>query len=106
MALGGNASEPCGKVPLYRDGAVHVSHHSGASDWERHLGGDELVMVIEGTTTIILLTDDGEVRHFLDEHGLVVVPAGTWHRFDDSDHFKVMAITPQPTEHSHERPPR
>jgi mannose-6-phosphate isomerase-like protein (cupin superfamily) len=104
MAFGNEASEAFAEVAPYRDGAVYVSYYSGSSEWERHPNGDEVVMVLDGTTTVILLKNAKEERFFLAEKELVVIPAGMWHRFEGSERLKVMTITPQPTEHSLERP--
>jgi len=104
MAFGDDASEAFAEVAPYRDGAVYVSYYSGSSEWERHPNGDEVVMVLDGTTTVILLNDATEERFFLTEKELVVIPKGVWHRFENSDQLKVMTITPQPTEHSLARP--
>jgi quercetin dioxygenase-like cupin family protein len=81
-----------------------VSYYSGSSEWERHPNGDEVVMVLDGTTTVILLKNAEEERYFLAEKELVVIPAGMWHRFEGSERLMVMTITPQPTEHSLETP--
>lgn len=104
MAFGEDASEAFAEVAPYRDGAVYVSYYSGSSEWERHPNGDEVVMVLDGTTTVVMLRNAKEERFFLAEHELVVVPAGVWHRFEGSDRLKVMTVTPQPTEHSLETP--
>jgi len=104
MAFGEDASEAFAEVAPYRDGAVYLSYYSGSSEWERHPNGDEVVLVLEGTTTVILLRDASEERHFLARNELVVIPVGVWHRFEGSDRVKVMTITPQPTEHSLETP--
>jgi mannose-6-phosphate isomerase-like protein (cupin superfamily) len=104
MAFGDEASEAFAEVAPYRDGAVYVSYYSGSSEWERHPNGDEVVMVLDGTTTVILLKNAAEERFFLAQNELVVIPAGMWHRFEGSDRLKVMTITPQPTEHRLEKP--
>jgi mannose-6-phosphate isomerase-like protein (cupin superfamily) len=104
MAFGQDASEAFAEVAPYRDGAVYVSYYSGSSEWERHPNGDEVVMVLEGTTTVILLRGSEEERYLLAQNELVVIPVGVWHRFEASDRLKVMTITPQPTEHSLETP--
>lgn len=97
MAFGQDASEAFAEVAPYRDGAACVSYYPGSSEWERRPNGDEVVMVLDGTTTVALLRNAGEERFFLAEHELVVVPAGVWHRFEGSDRRKAMTITPQPT---------
>ncbi len=104
MAFDSDASVAFAEVAPYRDGAVYVSYYSGSSEWERHPNGDEVVMVLAGRTTVILLLDAMEERIALAENELVVIPVGVWHRFEDSDQLKVMTITPQPTEHSLETP--
>jgi mannose-6-phosphate isomerase-like protein (cupin superfamily) len=104
MALGGETAEAFAEVTPYRDGAMYVGHYSGSSEWERHQGGDEIVLALEGTTTVVLLKSSGQERVFLAEKDLVVVPAGIWHRFEDSEQLKVLTITPQPTDHRFETP--
>ena len=83
---------------------IFVGHWAGLSEWERHTVGDEIVMVIDGTTTIFFL--DGETEHPATLHPgeLVVVPQGTWHRFETPEAVKVLSVTPQPTDHTAERP--
>jgi len=88
----------------YRDGGIFVAHYAGNSKWERHSNGDEIVLVIEGETTLILLTDGSEIANALREGELLVVPKNVWHRFETPDGVKVMSVTPQPTDHSIERP--
>jgi mannose-6-phosphate isomerase-like protein (cupin superfamily) len=93
-----------GRLANYRDGGVFVAHWAGASEWERHPVGDEIVMVVEGTTTMFFLTADGERSAVLGAGDLVVVPCNTWHRFETPDRVKLMSVTPQPTDHSALRP--
>ena len=88
----------------YRDGAVFVGHWAGQSEWERHSAGDELVMVIDGATTISLLTDGEEHPCHIAAGCFVVVPQGVWHRFDTPDAVKLLTVTPQPTDHQVDRP--
>jgi oxalate decarboxylase/phosphoglucose isomerase-like protein (cupin superfamily) len=92
------------KLSEYRDGGVFLSHYSGYSEWERHPNGDELVQVIDGETTLILLSDNVEAAHTLKKGELLVVPQNMWHRFETPKGVKVLTITPQPTEHSIEWP--
>jgi mannose-6-phosphate isomerase-like protein (cupin superfamily) len=104
MALIGGAERAFAEVAPISDGAIYVGHYSGSSEWERHAGGDELVMVLEGTTTVVLLARSVEERVCLAESELLVVPAGTWHRFENSEQLKILTVTPQPTDHCIERP--
>ena len=88
----------------YREGGIFVGRWAGTSEWERHGVGEEIVMVMEGATTIFFLTDDGEQPAELVAGQLVIVPQGTWHRFETPDSVLVMSVTPQPTDHSVDRP--
>ncbi len=88
----------------YRDGAVFVGHYAGNSEWERHSRGDEIVFVLKGETTLILLADKRESRNVLREGELFVVPENTWHRFETPKGVKVLTVTPQPTDVSVEHP--
>ncbi len=82
----------------YRDGGVFVVHYAGQSEWERH-PADEVVMVLEGSTTITLLIDGVEHEQILGAMQLIIVPESTWHRFDTPDGVKVFSISPQPSDH-------
>lgn len=88
----------------YRDGAVFIGHYAGNSKWERHSNGDEIVFVVDGETHLILLVKDKEIPNTLGQGELLVVPKNTWHRFETSKAVKIMSVTPQPTDHSIERP--
>ena len=99
-----DAKEAFAKLSEYRDGGVFIAHYAGNSEWERHPKGDELVLVIEGETTLILLSNNVEIPHRLGKHELLVVPRNMWHRFETPLGVKVMAVTPQPTDHSFELP--
>jgi uncharacterized cupin superfamily protein len=88
----------------YRDGGIFVGHWAGASEWERHSVGDEIVMVVDGETTLFLHTQGGEQPMHLGAGDLAVVPQGTWHRFETPDAVKVLSVTPQPTDHRPDPP--
>ena len=88
----------------YRDGGIFLANYAGNSEWEKHSKGDELVMVIEGNTTLVLLEDGAEVPNALSQGEILVVPQNTWHRFESPDGVKVMTVTPQPTDHSIDKP--
>jgi mannose-6-phosphate isomerase-like protein (cupin superfamily) len=88
----------------YRDGAMFVAHYAGQTEWERHRNGDEIVLVIEGATTLVLLIGDEEIGHQLTSNQFLIVPKGVWHRFETPDGVKVMTVTPQPTDHQTPRP--
>jgi mannose-6-phosphate isomerase-like protein (cupin superfamily) len=106
MAFSGGAEHAFAELCGYRDGAIYVGHYSGNSEWEGHARGDEIVMVLDGATTLVLLEAGVERRIQLRANELAVVPANTWHRFEDSKQLKIMTVTPQPTDHSLRRPDR
>jgi quercetin dioxygenase-like cupin family protein len=72
---------------------------AGTSAWERHPNGDEIVQIIDGATTLYLLTDEGKQSMELKAGMLAVVPQNAWHQFVAPDGVCVMTATPLPTEH-------
>ena len=88
-----------GSIAPYRDGGIFASKFTGSGGWERHPKGDEIVYILEGSTMLHLMTDDGPEDHALRAGMMMVVPQGVWHRFESKDGVTLMAITPQPTEH-------
>ena len=88
----------------YRDGGIFLGHYAGNSEWERHPVGDEIVMVMAGETTVFLLDKGTEQAHCLREGELLVVPRGTWHRFETPVGVKILTVTPQPTDHAVDKP--
>src|SRR5271165_4847868 len=63
----------------YRDGAVFAAKFAGTSAWERHPQGDEIVQVVDGATTLHLMTAEGKQSVTLRAGMMVVVPQNTWH---------------------------
>lgn len=104
MGFTGEGDKAFAEVSPFRDGSIYVGHYSGSSEWERHPDGDELVMVLSGTTTVAILKNGMEEKVPLQEMELVVVPQGLWHRFERSEQLQVLTITPRRTDHSLERP--
>lgn len=84
----------------YRDGAMFVAHYAGTSQWERHRNGDEIVLVLDGATTLTLLIDGEEQPHSMKAAEFLIVPQGIWHRFETPEGVKVVSVTPQPTGHT------
>lgn len=103
-AFSGGSGKAFAELSEYRDGGVYVGYYSGDSEWERHPGGDEIVMVLEGTTTLIVRRNGMDERLDLAAQELAVVPANTWHRFEGSRKLKVFAVTPQPSDHRLDEP--
>jgi mannose-6-phosphate isomerase-like protein (cupin superfamily) len=92
------------RLAEYRDGGIFVGHWAGRSEWERHTVGDEIVMVVEGRTTLFFLNGNDEQSASVGEGEFVVVPEGTWHRFETPEYVKILSVTPQPTDHRSDRP--
>ncbi len=92
----------------YRDGGIFGGSFSGESQWERHQKGDEIVHVLDGATTLTLISDErDEPQSFEMTAGMaVVIPQGCWHLFQAADGVTIMTVTPQPTEHIHADDPR
>ncbi len=104
MAFTGGMERAFAELATCGDGTVYVTWYSGDSEWERHRRGDELVLALAGSTTLVLLVDGREQRVGLGAMEFAVVPAGTWHRFVGSRDLQVLTVTPQPTDHARERP--
>lgn len=85
-------------VAEYRDGGIFMANYSGSSEWERH-PAEEVVVVVDGSTTMTLLIDGDETAHTMGRGEMIIVPPSTWHRFDSPNGVRVMTVTPQPTEH-------
>jgi quercetin dioxygenase-like cupin family protein len=83
----------------YRDGAIFAGKFAGTSAWERHPVGDEIVQIIDGATTLHLLTAEGKQSLALSAGMMAIVPQNTWHQFEAPDGVCVITATPQPTEH-------
>jgi mannose-6-phosphate isomerase-like protein (cupin superfamily) len=83
----------------YRDGNIYSAKFSGDAAWERHPNGDELVQIVDGSTTLHVITDEGPETHELSAGLVVVVPQNTWHRFHAPKGVSIVTATPRPTEH-------
>jgi mannose-6-phosphate isomerase-like protein (cupin superfamily) len=87
------------RLQPYRDGAIFITKFAGEGGWERHRNGDELVHILDGTTTLYLMTEDGPQSFALGAGMMAIVPQGTWHRFEAPGGVTLMTATPQPTDH-------
>src|SRR6201999_1786760 len=63
-----------GRVAPYRDGAIFTAKFTGKSAWERHPQGDEIVQVIDGATTLHLITAEGRQSLSLHAGMMAIVP--------------------------------
>ena len=70
------------RLASYRDGLLLAIKASGKDHWERHLTGDELIHILDGTATLEIVCDEGPPRCFELHAGMIaVIPQGAWHRF-------------------------
>src|SRR5262249_20648826 len=72
---------------------------AGDGAWERHPNGDELVQIVDGSATLLIMTDDGPKSYAVTAGTMVIVPQGTWHRFHSPEGVSLVTATPKPTEH-------
>ena len=87
------------RLASYRDGLLLAIKAAGKDHWERHLTGDELIHVLDGSATLEIVCDDGPPKSFALRAGmLVVIPQGAWHRFQSPEGVTLMTATPSPSE--------
>jgi mannose-6-phosphate isomerase-like protein (cupin superfamily) len=82
----------------YRDDTIFITKFAGTGHWERHPNGDEIVQIIDGTTTLHVVSDGRSETFNLSAGALVVIPQGAWHRFEAAEGVSLMTATPQPSE--------
>jgi quercetin dioxygenase-like cupin family protein len=87
------------RLAPYRDGAIFTAKFAGDGAWERHPNGDEIVQIVDGATTLHLLTEEGAQSVELRAGMVAIVPQGVWHRFAAPDGVSLLTATPQPTQH-------
>jgi mannose-6-phosphate isomerase-like protein (cupin superfamily) len=88
------------QLASFRDGAIFTSRFSGKGAWERHMKGDELVHVLDGSATLEIAVGDEQPQSFpLRAGSVAVVPQGAWHRFRSPEGVTLMTATPLPTDH-------
>src|SRR5712672_2213882 len=87
------------RLASYRAGLLLALKSAGTDHWERHLTGDELVHVLDGSATLEIVCDDGPPKSFALRAGMIaVIPQGAWHRLLSSEGATQMAATPFPGE--------
>ncbi len=62
--------------------------------------------ILDGATTLTIMTDTGPQSFKMTAGMLIVVPQGHWHRFHAPDRVTVLTASPQPTDHSTAADPR
>ena len=83
----------------FRDGNIYSAKFSGNAAWERHPNGDELVQIVDGATTLHIMTAKGPQSFALKAGMVAIVPQNTWHRFESPGGVSIVTATPKPTEH-------
>ena len=83
----------------FRDGNIYSAKFSGNAAWERHPNGDEIVQIVDGATTLHIMTPDGPQSYALKAGMVAIVPQNSWHRFEAPEGVSIMTATPKPTEH-------
>jgi mannose-6-phosphate isomerase-like protein (cupin superfamily) len=83
------------RTDLQRGRLVTSFVHDGDWDvWEMHPVGDEVIVVLGGSTTFHLDDDRGSVSQVrVDAPAAVVVPTGTWHTADVHEPGPILVIT-------------
>ena len=87
--------------------SLGVMRFAGPTPWERHMGGDELLYVLEGGVDLTTLTDDGPVERRIEAGSFFVCPEGLWHRQAARPSAAILYGTPAKTsQHSFAEDPR
>jgi quercetin dioxygenase-like cupin family protein len=80
----------------YRDGRLLAVKASGKGYWRRHLGGEEIIHVLDGTASLELAADDGPPKSFPLRAGtMAVIPQGAWRRLVSPEGCTHIAVTPR-----------
>lgn len=73
---------------------------SNGMQWERHVLGDELVIVLEGKANFIQEISGENIVLPVQAGSTIINPKGVWHTADVSEALKAIYITPcKGTEH-------
>src|SRR5258708_26408889 len=86
------------KLASYRDGTLSITKFAGKGHWERHLPGDELIHVLDGTATLEMLGENGRQSFELRAGMVAINPQRAWHRFSSAAGVTLLAVTPSPSE--------
>jgi mannose-6-phosphate isomerase-like protein (cupin superfamily) len=83
---------------------VAVMSENAPHGGERHLGGDEVLYLIEGRAKLVF-TDDPEPDVDLKSGDVVIVPKGLWHRVEILERCHFVYLTPGPNNEVRPRSP-
>jgi mannose-6-phosphate isomerase-like protein (cupin superfamily) len=73
---------------------MYYGDRGDASSWELHPDTDELLMVLQGSVTVEILTDTDRYRLPLTAGQFTIVPKGHWHRHIEAREVVEMFFTP------------
>jgi mannose-6-phosphate isomerase-like protein (cupin superfamily) len=68
-----------------------VASFTGQPPWEQHSAGDELLLVLAGSTQLTVI---GQATRALHAGDLVIIPSGHWHRNDAPSGVTILHLTP------------
>ena len=57
------------------------------------------MQIVDGSATLHVMTDDGPKSYAVSAGMTVIVPQGTWHRFQSPEGVTLVTATPKPMEH-------
>jgi len=85
---------------------MYRADQGDASDWELHPDTDELLMILQGSVTVEILTDTDRHRLPLSAGQFTIVPRGHWHRHLKAREVVEMYFTPGASVNSTAADPR
>lgn len=86
----------CGKLSRLEQGRLMTafSFSEPWSSWERHPAGEELVMLLSGSATLVLEESGHQRTGQLSRPGsYVLVPKNTWHRAETTEPTTMLFLT-------------
>jgi mannose-6-phosphate isomerase-like protein (cupin superfamily) len=72
-----------------------IASFVGTPPWERHDGGDELLLVLAGESRLTVRCADGDEDRTLRPGDLVIVPRACWHSNATSTGVTLLFLTPR-----------
>src|SRR5947199_126749 len=86
------------RLASYRDGLLLAIKAAGKGHWERHLAGDELIHILDGTATLDIVGEDGPKSFCAPRRNDRCQPAGCLAPLSVFRRVTLMAATPFPSE--------
>ena len=91
-SLDARANEPLGS---FDDSSIGIGRYvPGASPWERHNNGDELLIILDGKVRIEVLDENSSFCATLSEGSLFTVPRGRWHQLVAEAPVHILYVSP------------